>query len=349
MKAYHRSSESKTKPKQLLEIRGLHLELQRSRKESIPVLEGIDLSIAQGETVGIVGESGCGKSVLSLSVLGLLPDAMRVKSGEIVYKEEYPLHKLGEKKVRRFRGSEIAMVFQDPMSSLNNGLTIGAQVTEMLRLHLGLSRAEANERAIGLFRKVGLSRPEALLKEYPHQLSGGMRQRIMIAIAISCNPGLLIADEPTTALDVTIQAQILDLLRQISEENDTSILLISHDLGVIAEMSDRIAVMYAGQIVEIGEKDEIFNDPRHPYTIGLLQSIPTPAKKTEKLFSIPGTVPGLAERHSNGCRFAQRCSFATQRCQSESPVLLDASPGHTARCFLLEEGKKGALANAVVS
>ncbi|GGG63645.1 ABC transporter ATP-binding protein [Paenibacillus radicis (ex Gao et al. 2016)] len=331
----------------LLDIRDLRLELQRTRKESVAVLDGVSLSVGKGETVGIVGESGCGKSVLSLSILGLQPNAMRITGGEMWYKEEHPLHGLKEHEIRRYRGSEIAMVFQDPMSSLNNGLTVGAQVTEMFRLHSRCSRAEAKERAIALFRRVGLARPEALLKEYPHQLSGGMRQRIMIAIAISCNPGLLIADEPTTALDVTIQAQILDLMRQIREENDTAIMLISHDLGVIADMCDRIAVMYAGQIVEEGPTAAIFEDPRHPYTIGLLQSIPAPSKKREKLFSIPGTVPGLAERQSLGCRFAPRCGLATKHCYTEAPLLFGASAGHAARCWLLAE--RGGQTDAVVS
>ncbi|MFF2480836.1 ABC transporter ATP-binding protein [Paenibacillus sp. NPDC058071] len=342
MKTPNRRQEHLTPP--LLDIRDLRVELQLSRKTSAAVLDGVSLSVGQGQAVGIVGESGSGKSVLALSLLGLLPGAMKLTGGEILYKERHPLHRLKEKNIRPFRGRDIAMIFQDPLSSLNNGLTIGIQATEMLRLHLGLSREEAEERAIALFRRVGLPRPEALLKEYPHQLSGGMRQRIMIAIALSCHPGLLIADEPTTALDVTIQAQILDLLRQIREENDTAIMLVSHDLGVIADVCERIAVMYAGQIVEEGPTETLLSEPRHPYTIGLLQSIPTPSMKRQKLFSIPGTVPALSERQTAGCLFASRCSYAESRCFAERPSLYASSSRHAARCFLLE--REGGIRHA---
>ncbi|AJY75933.1 ABC transporter ATP-binding protein [Paenibacillus beijingensis] len=318
----------------LLDIRNLQLELQRTRGADVAVLDRVSLTVGRGETVGIVGESGCGKSVLSLSVLGLLPSAMRISGGEIWYEGRHPLHRMTDRDIRAFRGNEIAMIFQDPMSSLNNGLTVGYQVTEALRLHLRYSRREAKEHAVRLFRKVGLPRPESLLHEYPHQLSGGMRQRVMIAIAIACNPGLLIADEPTTALDVTIQAQILDLMRQIREEDGTSILLISHDFGVIADMCDRILVMYAGQIVEEGTARDLFDRPLHPYTIGLLQSIPTPAKKNRPLHSIEGTVPALHER-GTGCHFASRCAHATERCRTEQPELVFDRDGHAARCFLV--------------
>ncbi|MFE4710672.1 ABC transporter ATP-binding protein [Paenibacillus sp. NPDC056722] len=339
-------AERETKRQKILDIRNLRIELKGRRRERLTVVDGISLSVSRGETLGIVGESGCGKSVLSLSMLGLLPKAMEISGGEIWYGERegeaQPLHLLKPKELRKIRGREVAMVFQDPMSSLNNSLTIGYQVTEGLRLHLGYSRQEAEAQAIELFRKVGLARPDKLLKEYPHQLSGGMRQRVMIAIAIACNPGLLIADEPTTALDVTIQAQILEVMRQIRDQDGTSIVLISHDLGLIAEMCDRIAVMYAGRIVEEGSVADIFDRPRHPYTIGLLNSIPSPSHKGHRLHSIPGAVPGLHER-AVGCTFAPRCQYAMERCQTERPKLLPVGFGHTTSCFLVaEEGvKKG--------
>lgn len=326
----------------LLEIRDLHVELTAPRRR-LPVLEGVRLEVRPGETVGIVGESGCGKSVLSLSLLGLLPPAMRIREGEIRYASETLPH-ADEESFRRIRGKEIAMIFQDPMSALNPALTIGDQATEMARLHLGLTRREAREHAAALFRKVGLPRPEALLGDYPHRLSGGMLQRVMIAIALSCGPKLLIADEPTTALDVTIQAQILDLLRKIREEEGTAILLVSHDLGVIADMCDRIAVMYAGQIVEEGTVADLFDSPKHPYTIALLNAIPTPAKKHEKLFAIPGTVPALNER-GTGCRFHSRCPHADERCLLQAPPVVTVRGVHSARCWLAAE--EGGLSNAV--
>ncbi|WP_068620834.1 ABC transporter ATP-binding protein [Paenibacillus tuaregi] len=326
----------------LLDIRSLDVDL-KSPKETLPVLEGITLSVRPGEVVGIVGESGCGKSILSLSVLGLLPGNMSIRSGEI-WVEASPVHQLGKEQIRRIRGRKVAMIFQDPMTSLNPSLTIGQQLIEGIRLHLEYSKTEAKAHAIRLLHKVGLSRPETLLGEYPHQLSGGMRQRVMIAMALSCNPDLIIADEPTTALDVTIQAQILDLLKQISEEEGTAILLVSHDLGVILEMCDRVAVMYAGQIVEEGPVDDIFTGPKHPYTIGLMSSVPSPGKKNQRLFSIKGTVPSLRERRG-GCRFSTRCAHATRECFEGTPVLKQVSGAHSARCFLLEE--RGAEADAV--
>ncbi|MBU7317869.1 ABC transporter ATP-binding protein [Paenibacillus oleatilyticus] len=324
--------------KPLLDIRDLHVEWTPSgRKEAaLPVLTGISLAVYPGEVVGIVGESGCGKSALSLSVVGLLPRAMRVAQGEIWY-QSAPVHQLGQEETRRLRGKEIAMVFQDPMTSLNPALSVGEQLTEMLRLHLGLTRREAKARAADLLRNVGLPRPEALLSEYPHRFSGGMRQRVMIAMALSCRPQLLIADEPTTALDVTIQAQILELLKRISAEERTAIMLVSHDLGIIADMCDRIAVMYAGQIVEEGPVEDIFDAPRHPYTIGLLNSIPSPAKKKERLYSIPGTVPALHER-GGSCRFYSRCPQASDRCLAELPGLTDLNGRHAVRCLLAVPG-----------
>ncbi|MNK44678.1 Oligopeptide transport ATP-binding protein OppD [compost metagenome] len=326
----------------LLDIRSLDVDL-KSSNEILPVLEGINLSVRPGEIVGIVGESGCGKSVLSLSVLGLLPGNMNIRRGEI-WVQSSPVHELGREQIRQIRGRKVAMIFQDPMTSLNPSLTIGQQLIEGIRLHLEYSKNEAKAHAIRLLHKVGLSRPEALLGQYPHQLSGGMRQRVMIAMALSCNPDLIIADEPTTALDVTIQAQILDLLRHISEEEGTAILLVSHDLGVILEMCDRVAVMYAGQIVEEGPVHDIFAEPKHPYTVGLMSSVPSPGKKNQRLFSIKGTVPSLRERRG-GCRFSTRCAHASRACFEGVPVLKQVSGRHSARCFLLEE--KGADADAV--
>ncbi|ALS26595.1 peptide ABC transporter ATP-binding protein [Paenibacillus sp. 32O-W] len=326
----------------ILDISGLRVELQSSRRSAVNVLEDVSLRIGKGEIVGVVGESGCGKSVLSLSVLGLLPPAMRIGAGEIWYKGELPLHRFDNRRMRSIRGKDISMIFQDPMSSLNHGLTVGRQVMESLRLHLGLSGREARERAALLLRRVGLPRPEKLLDEYPYQLSGGMRQRVMIAMAISCSPGLLIADEPTTALDVTIQAQILDLMRRIRQDDGTAILLVSHDLGMMADMCDRIVVMYAGKVVEEGRTEDLFDRPRHPYTIGLLNSIPTPAKKGRPLYSIPGTVPALHERGS-GCRFASRCRDATDRCRRETPSLVRTGDRHAAACFLIEEVQADAV------
>jgi len=326
----------------LLDIRNLSVKVKSSHAQ-LSVLEGISLAIFPGDVMGIVGESGCGKSALSLSIVGLLPKVMHVSEGEIRYHSE-PIHSANKEQLRRIRGKEIAMIFQDPMSSLNPTLTIGAQIIEMLRLHLKLPRKRALAYAEELLSKVGLSRPETLMKQFPHQLSGGMKQRVMIAMAISCNPGLLIADEPTTALDVTIQAQILDVMKQISEEFGTTILLVSHDLGVISEVCNRVAVMYAGQVVEEGAVEEIFDHPKHPYTLTLLDSIPTPAKKNKRLFSIPGTVPALHER-GDGCRFSSRCAYAAARCFAEAPPAVQLSKQHAVSCFLAVE--EGVFANAI--
>jgi peptide/nickel transport system ATP-binding protein len=320
----------------VLEIRNLRLELATSRSRALPVLDGISLSVGKGEIVGIVGESGCGKSILSLSVLGLLPPAIRVAGGEIYNKDGHVLNRLGEDRLRRIRGKEIAMIFQDPMSSLNPSLTVGRQVAEAIRLHERCSQREAEERTVAMFRKVGLPRPESLLGEYPHRLSGGMRQRVMIAMAVSCRPELLIADEPTTALDVTIQAQILALMRKLREEDGTSILLISHDLGLISGICDRVLVLYAGRIVEQGTAAEVLRRPSHPYTAGLLASIPLPSKKGRKLTPIAGHVPALHER-GEGCLFASRCEYATERCRRETPAFRSAGERHWAACHLLAE------------
>jgi len=329
----------------VLEVRDLRLELSAKDGARLPVLEDVSLKVGRGEIVGIVGESGCGKSVLSLSVLGLLPSSIRVAGGGIYNGERKELHRLGEKSLQRIRGKEIAMIFQDPMTSLNPGMTVGKQVAEAIRLHTGASKREAEEKTVGLFRKVGLPRPESLYREYPHRLSGGMRQRVMIAMAVSCQPDLLIADEPTTALDVTIQAQILKLMKKLREEDGTSILLISHDLGLISGVCDRIAVMYAGRIVEEGAAAEVLRQPAHPYTAGLLASLALPSKKGTRLHSIPGSVPALRER-GPGCAFASRCPYAADRCLAEKPALRGVAGSafpRSAACHLL--GEEGGLAN----
>jgi len=328
----------------VLDIRDVRLELATGSGRSLPVVDGVSLRVGKGEIVGIVGESGCGKSLLSLSVLGLLPPAIRFARGEILKRDGQALNRLGAAGLRRVRGKEIAMIFQDPMSALNPSLTVGRQVAEAIRLHEGCSRREAEARTVALFRKVGLPRPESLLREYPHRLSGGMRQRVMIAMAVSCRPELLIADEPTTALDVTIQAQILALMKKLREEDGTSVLLISHDLGLVSGICDRIMVMYAGKIVEEGPAADVLRRPAHPYTAGLLASIPLPSKKGSKLLPIEGSVPALHER-GQGCAFASRCAHAMARCTREAPAFGYAGVSHAAACHLLEE--EGEIVHAI--
>lgn len=321
-------------PPSLLEIHDLIVTF-RTKSGNLPVLEQISLSIQRGEILGLVGESGCGKSMASLAVMGLLPGHARVTGGSMELDGRQMIG-MGEEERRRLRGKEMSMIFQDPMTSLNPVFTIGEQLVETIRLHLKLNRAAAREHAAAMLRKVGLARPEALLGEYPHQLSGGMRQRVMIAMALACRPKLLIADEPTTALDVTIQAQILGLLRKINREEGTAILLISHDLGVIGSMCDRVAVMYAGQIVESAPTAELFRSPQHPYTIGLMASRPLPEHKGQPLYSIGGRVPGLEERSAlTGCPLANRCALASRdaRCGSQRPAAVETAGGHLVRCW----------------
>lgn len=329
----------------LLEIENLYVGVGKGR-EIRNVLEGVTLPIAQGEIVGLVGESGCGKSMASLAILGLLPRGARITGGSIRYQGR-ELHSLPKDEMRKLRGKELSMIFQDPMTSLNPVLTIGEQLVEMITLHLGIKRREALEHAAEMLGKVGLSRDGMLLREYPHQLSGGMRQRVMIAIALSCSPNLLIADEPTTALDVSIQAQILDLMADFNRTDNTSILLVSHDLGVIAERCGKVAVMYAGQIVEMAATDRLFRSPQHPYTRGLIDSIPSPDKKGRPLYSIPGRVPGIAERGA-GCHFAGRCPYADERCRLSAPPPVRLDEGHTVRCWAVgaEAEERRELAHA---
>jgi peptide/nickel transport system ATP-binding protein len=301
----------------------------------IPAVDGVNFHVNQGEVLGVVGESGCGKSVTSLSIMGLVPSPPgKIVDGKILYKEE-DLTKASEKRMREIRGNDIAMIFQEPMTSLNPVFTIGDQLTEAIKIHNKISKKEANKRAIEIMQMVGLPRAEELLKEYPHQLSGGMRQRVMIAMAMVCDPQVLIADEPTTALDVTIQAQILKLMKKLNTELNTAVLLITHDLGVVAETCERVVVMYSGKVVEEGSVEEIFKNPQHPYTRGLISSVPDMRSKKQRLYSIPGNVPKPGSIKV-GCRFAARCEHAFDRCLIETPELYETSTGHCTRCFLYD-------------
>ena len=293
-------------------------------------VDGVSYDVPKGKTLGIVGESGCGKSVTSFSILGLLSAPGRVTSGRILFKDQ-DLLAIEPAQMRKIRGKQIAMIFQEPMTALNPVLTINYQIGEQLITHEGVSKAEARNRAIELLHEVGIPSPERRVDDYPHQLSGGMRQRAMIAMALSCKPELLIADEPTTALDVTIQAQILDLLQRLQSEHQMAVQFITHDLGVISEIADRVIVMYAGTVVEEADADQLFAHPRHPYTVGLLHSIPAIDKTEKRLSTIPGSVPSLLDLPA-GCRFVNRCSRATEQCRLEVPTLREIAPGHKVAC-----------------
>ncbi|MCG0276216.1 MAG: ABC transporter ATP-binding protein [Thermosediminibacteraceae bacterium] len=299
----------------------------------VTAVDRVSFDIKRGETLGMVGESGCGKSVTSLAIMRLLPSPpARISSGNIIFEGEDLLAK-SEAEMRRIRGNRISMIFQEPMTSLNPVLTVGRQISEAITLHQKLSRKEAMERAVEMLRLVGIPNPDKRYYEYPHQMSGGMRQRVMIAMALSCNPKLLIADEPTTALDVTIQAQILDLIGRLKDQVGMSILLITHDLGVVAEMAQRIVVMYAGQVVEEAACEDLFENPLHPYTEGLLKSIPKLEGEKGRLHVIEGTVPNPLDLPP-GCRFNPRCPEAAEICREKSPALLEMANGRRVRCFL---------------
>jgi peptide/nickel transport system ATP-binding protein len=317
----------------ILRLKDLKVSFQAG-KRFVPAVDGISFELMEGEILGIVGESGSGKSVTSLAAMGLIPSPPgKIENGEIIF-EGKDLKNLSEKEWRKIRGNQISMIFQEPMTSLNPLFTIGNQLMEAIRLHTDLSKKEANARSIELLNLVGIPRAEGILKEHPHQLSGGMRQRVMIAMAMACNPKVLIADEPTTALDVTIQAQILALMKDLNKKTNTSIILITHDLGVVAEICERVIVMYSGQIVEQGDVRTILKNPQHPYTKGLLKSVPDLRGKKERLYSIPGTVPAPGTVQQ-GCRFAERCTDMFGQCQEESPELLKMEKdGHEVRCFL---------------
>jgi oligopeptide/dipeptide ABC transporter ATP-binding protein len=315
----------------LLSVEDLRVEFWTSRG-TVYAVNGITFDIPPGETLGIVGESGCGKSVTSLALLGILSRAGRVVGGTAMF-DGRDLLELDDSQLRRIRGRDIAMIFQDPMTSLNPVLTVGRQIREALETHFDMEKKEAEERSAQLLDRVGIPSPKVRLKDYPHQFSGGMRQRAMIAMALACEPKLLIADEPTTALDVTIQAQILDLLRELVAERDTALILITHDLGVVAGMCERVNVMYAGMFVETGSASQLFNRPRHPYTLGLLQSIPRlDATRKEALKPIEGA-PRDMLRPPSACPFQPRCRFEVEQSSQEVPQLREVEPGHRVACF----------------
>lgn len=315
----------------ILEVSGLTTEFH-TLSGTVRAVNDVSFSLRKGETLGIVGESGCGKSVTALSIMRLLDRRFGHAHGEYIRFQDQDLLTLSDKQIQNVRGNEIAMIFQEPMTALNPVFSIGNQIGEALEKHLGLRGREKKQRCIELLRSVNIPRPEKIVTEYPHQLSGGMRQRVMIAMALSCHPCLLIADEPTTALDVTIQAQILELLQRIIREQAMSVMFITHDLGVIAEMADRVIVMYAGRIMEVVPVRELFAAPAHPYTIGLLHSRPSLVAKGHKLTCIPGMVPSLLDMPP-GCPFADRCPRAEADCRSSLPELREIAPGHAVRCF----------------
>jgi len=314
----------------VLEIRGLKTQFQ-SKGGLLTAVDGMDLSLGRGETLGLVGESGCGKSVTALSILQLLAKpAGRIAAGQILF-EGRDLVKMSTAEIRRIRGNEISMIFQEPMTCLNPVYTVGFQIQEVLRKHRRMSKHEAVSETVNMLGLVGIPEPAARIDDYPHQLSGGMRQRIMIAMALSCHPKIMIADEPTTALDVTIQAQILDLIRRLKEEIGMSVLLITHDLGVVAEICQQVVVMYAGKMVESAEVEELYGHPVHPYTVGLFKSLPKVGGKQGTLNPIPGVVPGLLNLPS-GCAFRDRC-FKSKSVCAEEPAWREIRPGHKVRCW----------------
>jgi len=315
----------------LLEVKDLVTSFKIGSRE-FNAVDSCSFSVRRGKTLGIVGESGCGKSVTSLSIMRLIPSPPgMIKAGRINF-EGRNLLELSEEEMRKMRGNKISMIFQEPMTSLNPVFTVGDQISEVFRVHQNKSKKEARELSIEMLRKVRIPSPEVRIDEYPHQLSGGMRQRVMIAIALACKPKLLIADEPTTALDVTIQAQILALMNDLQKENDMSTILITHDLGVVAETCDDVVVMYGGKIVERATAEQLFNRPKHPYTLGLLESIPRLGERKNRLKTIPGIVPSLG-KFPPGCRFQDRCPFVTSECRTEEPQLRRLSDGTEVACF----------------
>ncbi len=326
---------------EVLKISGLKTQFFTS-KGVVPAVDGVNISVHAGKAVGLVGESGCGKSMTAMSVMQLIVSPGRIVEGTIELEGENLLDK-SKKEMADIRGNRISMIFQEPMTSLNPVYTIGKQVVEAIRQHSDVSKEEAKKRAIDIFRKVGIPEPEKRFNTYPHQLSGGLRQRVMIGMAMVCDPTLMIADEPTTALDVTIEAQILYLMKQLQEERGTAIIMITHNLGVVAESCDYVYVMYAGKIMEQADVFELFKNPRHPYTFGLLNSIPKVTETKEHLYTIRGLVPNLLSL-PKGCRFCTRCDRAMKICQEYEPDLYDVGGGHMVRCFLankevMESGK----------
>jgi peptide/nickel transport system ATP-binding protein len=332
-------------PPLLLEIRDLRTHFH-TPEGVVCAVDGVSLALHEGETLGLVGESGCGKSVTAMSILRLNPEPPTTYAGGQVLFRGLDLLRCPARDLRRVRGNQVGMVFQEPMTSLNPVFTVGQQVGEVLELHEGLSRRAAREAAIGLLRQVGIPAPESRVDAWPHQLSGGMQQRVMIAMALACGPALLIADEPTTALDVTIQAQILELLADLRQRTGMAMLLITHSLGVVAGAADRVAVMYAGRIVESAPTPALFASPHHPYTFGLLQSLPEMHRRGDpRLREIPGTV-GSPLRWPSGCRFRERCARAEPRCAREDPPLRELAPGHLAACHVPLEAGAGLRAGA---
>ncbi len=315
----------------LLAVEDLRVAFEGDRGLLTQAVAGVSFAVARGRTLGIVGESGCGKSVTALAIMRLLPRANTQVSGAVLF-EGRDLGHLPERSMQDLRGNRLAMIFQEPMTSLNPSFTVGDQIGEALQRHRGLSASAARRAAIGMLERVRMPSPEVRVDEYPHKLSGGMRQRVMIAMALACAPALLIADEPTTALDVTIQAQILELLAKLREETGAAVILITHDLGVVAETCDEVAVMYAGEIVELAPAEDLFEAPQHPYTVGLLGSIPLLNVTRQRLTTISGSVPALSGAFA-GCRFAGRCPFVEARCRAEPPPLAAVGFGRLSRCW----------------
>ena len=329
------STAAKTTNDILLDVKDLNIRF-KTKKGYVNAVEHLDFHVKKGELLALVGESGCGKSVTSLAVMDLIERPGEVKA-ESMMLDGHELTTTPPNEKRKMRGTEMAMIFQDPLTSLNPLYTIGNQLSEQFLTHIpGCTKQQAKEKSIEIIRKTGIPRPEAVYKSYPHELSGGMRQRVMIAIALACNPKLLIADEPTTALDVTIQAQILHLMQDLIKDFDTSILFITHDLGVVAEMADRVVVMYTGQIVEEADVYTLFHNPKHPYTQGLLNSTINVQQQDDTLEPIAGTVPSLSHL-PEGCRFHPRCKYATEACKHTMPQLVEVGPGHYSRCLLAEK------------
>lgn len=321
--------------KKIMEVRDLIAEID-IHGQQYPVVDRVSLDVKEGEILGIVGESGCGKSVTAMALMRLLKKDFSITSGEILL-DGQNLTEMNSRQMERIRGKEISMIFQDVMTSLNPLMKIGYQIMEPLVKHCGMTKQQAKEEAIQLLKNVGIPSPEKRFHQYPNSLSGGMRQRVMIAIAIACKPKLLIADEPTTALDVTVQAQILDLLCRLRKESHTAIMLITHDLGVVYETCDRAAVMYCGQVVEESRVKQLFDAPLHPYTQGLLKSIPSAVDKVDTLYNISGTVPPVVH-YPSGCRFADRCEQCREICRQKAPEMLEMATGHKVRCHLYQEG-----------
>ncbi len=323
----------------LLQVQDLHVEF-RTRRGAALVLNGVNFSVSPGETLCVVGESGCGKSMTALALLRLIPSPPgRISGGRVLLQGE-DLLQASNARMREVRGNRISMIFQEPMTSLNPVFTVGDQIGESLRLHAGMNANEARQRAIEMLQQVGIPAPERRVDEYPHQMSGGMRQRVMIAMALACRPDILIADEPTTALDVTVQAQIFDLLRELQSDKGTAIMLITHDMGAVAEMADRVIVMYAGRVIEQGSCEEVLGAPQHPYTQGLIDCLPELGSSQDEvrgeLVEIKGMVPSIFELAS-GCAFRDRCPYAMPTCAAKVPPMFDVGGSHNAACWLLDE------------